>query len=197
MTIEKIIPQTNISYADENLQTMEFDKYLEHNITSLTGTLNKTNKVDKESKTEIVNNEAKLESNNLVKPALSINNVTDCATNTNNDFDQNTIIQPDNIHLIKQNKSRNLQTKSTAQFYTSEMDLIETIGGKWQGTTEPEQLEKFSQFEVPEKYNKAESKTEKMLKNNSFTYIINGSKTLPKKKLNEDRVANFTTYTGM
>lgn len=53
----------------------------------------------------------------------------DNSVNTNNDFDQNTVIQPEKNHLLNL-KEKNLPiSKNTSQFYCcSEIDLKDAIG---------------------------------------------------------------------
>lgn len=73
-----------------------------------------------------------------MRNSLSLQNMLEVeskSVNTNNDFDQNTVIQPDKTYLVPE--QRKIKTKS-------EMDLIDVIGGSWAGTTDSKQLENFS-----------------------------------------------------
>ncbi|KAJ8947473.1 hypothetical protein NQ318_009776 [Aromia moschata] len=92
----------------------------------------------------------------------SLQNILDVdkiTVNTNNDFDQNTVIQPDKTYLVadSQKKGKN----------KSEIDLIEIIGGTWSGSTDSKQLESFSNFKktldkndnIKEKYVPTENNT--------------------------------------
>lgn len=55
--------------------------------------------------------------------------------NPNNDFDQNTVIQPEKTHLMPE--QRKVKNKS-------EMDLIDVIGGSWSGNADILNLDSFS-----------------------------------------------------
>lgn len=73
-----------------------------------------------------------------MRNSLSLQNMLEVenkSVNTNNDFDQNTVIQPDKIYLVPE--QRKIKTKS-------EMDLIDVIGGSWSGTIDSKQLDTFS-----------------------------------------------------
>lgn len=76
--------------------------------------------------------------NTYLRHSMSLQNLdVDSVTNTNNDFDQNTIIQPDKSHLIEDPTKKYKVNKS-------EVDLIEVIGGSWSGSSDQKELETFS-----------------------------------------------------
>lgn len=62
-------------------------------------------------------------SNRNYKTSIAIQNIMDRNINTNNDFDQNTILQPEKTSLLTQTSNlpplKKLPTKPTAQFYTN------------------------------------------------------------------------------
>ncbi|KAK5641403.1 hypothetical protein RI129_009950 [Pyrocoelia pectoralis] len=67
-----------------------------------------------------------------VQDILDSNSVN---TITHNDFDQNTIIQSDNTHLIQ-------ETGNKLNGYKPEIDVIEAIGGIWPGSSSQKELGK-------------------------------------------------------
>ncbi|XP_063922733.1 ubiquitin carboxyl-terminal hydrolase CYLD isoform X3 [Zophobas morio] len=72
-----------------------------------------------------------------LRSSLSLQNILDAESltaNSNNDFDQNSIIQPDRSQLLNEKKAK----------MKSEMDLSDIIGTSWHGATDAKELEKFS-----------------------------------------------------
>lgn len=82
-----------------------------------------------------------------IRPSLSLQNmleVGNVSVNTNNDFDQNTVIQPDKTYLMPDQKR--IRNKSDSDYKTKpkpDVDLGDIIGGSWAGATDRRDLEKF------------------------------------------------------
>lgn len=138
-TIERIIP---ISYTDTiekpvpQPQQNDLEISLQRNISSFAnGTLDKLPREDIVTKYGEYSKKISMPSTNLshnMKNSLSLQNILDMnsSVNTNNDFDQNTIIQPDQSHLMNNEKLKN----------KSEINLHDLIGNPWPSSevTKPE-----------------------------------------------------------
>lgn len=144
---------------------------------------------DKRGREYKVNKQTQLlDSKKTFKTSVSLQNINDSFTvNTNNDFDQNTILQPENLLLL--NKQLKPMEKKLNK---SEVDLIETIGGIWSGTTEQDKLPSYSNLK---KTLNIDNNTHSNTTDRSTSYrsaitknFSNVSKTLPKKSklLNKD-----------
>lgn len=116
----------------------------------------------------------------------SLQNILDVdsmTVNTNNDFDQNTVIQPDRTYLMPdmERKSRN----------KSEIDLIDVIGS-WSGTTDSTQLQQFSNLKkgldkndnIKEKYVHVENNTlnRRNKSINPLSHLLEGNNSLRRSK---------------
>lgn len=136
------------------------------------------------------------------RTSLSLQNILDptedYSVNTTNDFDQNTVIQPDKSYLIKDgNKPVTTNNKTK-----SEVDLIDTIGGIWGGTTDQKQLESFTNLRknidknenmsnYRSSYSNGVSKNSRNKSLDIFSHLVEGSKTLPRKaKLLQESITN-------
>ncbi|RZB73458.1 CAP GLY domain containing protein, partial [Asbolus verrucosus] len=138
-TIDRIVLSNSplITNKDTTKAT-DLDLCLEKNVSSLLGNDSKP------KNEEIVTRFGEYSKSNLppksstyLRNSLSLQNIleTDTVTaNSNNDFDQNSIIQPDKSHLIGDKKAR----------IKSEIDLSDIIGGVWHGASDTKELEKFS-----------------------------------------------------
>ncbi|CAH2002790.1 unnamed protein product [Acanthoscelides obtectus] len=107
-----------------------------------------------------------------LRNSLSLQDIVEnTSVNTNNDFDQNTIIQSDKTHLT--NEQRKIKNKS-------EMDLIEVIGGTWSGSTDSKTLESFSDLKknldkndnLKEKYSQSQYKSNTWSKRNKSVNLL-------------------------
>lgn len=136
-----------------------------------------------------------------VRTSVSLQNIVDStpsfSINTTNDFDQNSIIQPDKTHLIHEASNRKSILSSKNK---SEIDLIDAIGGSWAGSTDPKQLESFlnlkrnvDKSETPE-YRNSYSNALYNTRNKSMniiSHVVEGSKTVPRKsKLLQENISN-------
>lgn len=136
-----------------------------------------------------------------VRTSLSLQNILDLnegySVNTNNDFDQNTIIQPDSAYLMRRNAN-----SSTNSGSKTEVDLIDMIGGFWGDNPDSKQADSFVNLrksvksdshhsEIRNSYNNI-PKNMRNRSTNVFSHIIeSGSKTLPRKsKLLQENVTN-------
>ncbi|KAG5879245.1 hypothetical protein JTB14_017098 [Gonioctena quinquepunctata] len=170
-TIERIIPHNYNSITSSNIvppstsQQTELDLCLEKNMYSITNGYS-----DSKPKYEEIVTKFGEYPKTLTKPSksitylrnsLSLQNMLDmenATVNTNNDFDQNSIIQHDGIYLVPEQKK--VKNKS-------EMDLIDVIGGTWSGTTDKKHLESFSNLKknldkndnIKDKYTPCENNT--------------------------------------
>lgn len=185
-TIEKIIPQDTISDTTDNnisssVAITDLDVQLQKNVISFEG-----------YKQNVENKFEKTENKTVFKPSTSLQNIPDSySINTTNDFDQNTILQPDSTYLLNKQFKGGIEKKSNNK---NEIDLIDAIGGSWSGTTEQDKLPSYSNLKKTfnnDKIHSNNTTTEKE-KNSIFRTSLtknltnhNSSKTLPKKtKLN-------------
>ena len=122
--------------------------------------------------------------------------------NTNNDFDQNTILQPDKSQLITNN--HNVAQVKVTNNKKSDVDLTDVIGDMWTKMTDSSPSKnslahlKRSSLDMNLKSHSGEKSTGLILNNdiktmrnksaNPISHIINGSKTVPRKrKCNQER----------
>lgn len=201
-TIEKIIPK-DVYNEEEKLMTSmvtDLDVQLQKNMLLLEG--DKNNKPDKPLQLSDIKK--------TFKTSISLQDISDSFTvNTNNDFDQNTILQPDNMQLL--NQQLKAADKKTTK---NEIDLMDTIGNIWMGTNDQEKLPSYSNLKKTLNNDKIlHSNTTEREKYPSYRTTItkalgntNVSKTLPKKtKLNNKEnsspsrksnfyIGNFTIF---
>ncbi|KAF5282823.1 hypothetical protein FQR65_LT02820 [Abscondita terminalis] len=212
-TIERIIPKTLEStskkYSSKSSNPLDLlDELTKKNVSSFAinakdcevhkkgfETRSK-NEAHTQTDSEKLRNNTTTSSNyNKFKTSLSMQNIVDtvnnASTNTNNDFDENTMIQSDNLRLIKDTRNKFEHKPKT------EIDLIDAIGGSWSGTTNSKDLEEYSSFKISGKafkndylnLNDKHSKPNNIMTNkasriksiNPVSQIINGSKTVPRK----------------
>lgn len=189
-TIERVIPMSYSSICNGSIpksQPSDLDTYSEKNIQSMMNNMNE----EKPKYEEIVTKYGeyptkkfstnKSTGNTYLRNSLSLQNMLDlnnATINTNNDFDQNSVIQPEKTILMKKPKSN------------VESDLIDVIGGKWSGSTDRKQLEDFSKSmkrldkndNIKEKHTVIENNTlsRRNKSVNLLHHIIDGSGTLKK-----------------
>lgn len=136
------------------------------------------------------------------RTSLSLQNLNpsdDYSVNTNNDFDQNTVIQPDKTYLIR-DASRNAVANNKTK---SEVDLIDAIGGSWAGSTDQKHLESYSHLRKSldknenvnnnyrSSYSNGVSKNSRNKSLDIISHLVEGSKTLPRKaKLLQESITN-------
>lgn len=135
-----------------------------------------------------------------VRTSVSLQNIVDStptfSVNTTNDFDQNSIIQPDKTHLIHESNRKSILSSKNK----SEVDLIDAIGGSWAGSTDPKQLESFFNLKRnvdksdPPEYRNSYSNVLRSTRNKSMnviSHVVEGSKTVPRKsKLLQENISN-------
>lgn len=168
-TIEKIIPKDSVSSEEDEHKpgvVTDLDVQLRKNILCFEG----ENKLDKPRQLT--------DSKKTFKTSLSLQNISDAfSVNTNNDFDQNTILQPEKTQLLLK-----VGEKKTNK---NEVDLIDTIGGIWSGTTEQDKLPSYSNLKKTLFSDKAmHSNSNTTDRNSSYRTTLTktlGSKTMPKK----------------
>lgn len=139
----------------------------------------------------------------LFRTSLSLQNILDpsedYSVNTNNDFDQNSVLQPEKTYLLRDADKHaavgNNKTKS-------EVDLIDAIGGTWAGSTDQKQLESFANLRknldknenvnnYRSSYTNGVSKNSRNKSLDIISHLVEGSKTLPKKaKLLQESITN-------
>ncbi|XP_057672894.1 ubiquitin carboxyl-terminal hydrolase CYLD isoform X1 [Diorhabda carinulata] len=192
-TIEKIIPKNMSSTAITNGTSLnskqsDIDFLFEKNLCMLNGYNDDRPKYEeivtkygeyptKKFSTNRSTNTNYLRSSVSLQNMLDINNGT---INPNNDFDQNTVLQPDKTALMKKPKNN------------TEMDLIDVIGGKWAGSTDKKQLDDFTgsmrkldkNDNIKDKYYHLENPTNTLSRRNKsvnpFHHILDGNSTLKK-----------------
>lgn len=140
-TIDKINLQNSPLVSSKTKPTMETDLYLclEKNVSSL---MDEGKPKNEEIVTRFGEYSPKVASaatttNNYMRNSHSLQNILDLGSNganSNNDFDQNTIVQTDKIQLINEKKAK----------MKSELNLSDLIGSTWHGASDSKELEKFS-----------------------------------------------------
>lgn len=136
------------------------------------------------------------------RTSLSLQNILDptedYSVNTNNDFDQNSVIAPDKTYLIRDTGKLAVGNNKTK----SEVDLIDAIGGTWAGSTDQKQLESFSNLRKSldrnenvnnyrSSYTNGVSKNSRNKSLDIISHLVEGSKTLPRKtKLLQESITN-------
>jgi hypothetical protein len=139
-TIDRIfIPNSPLITNKDSPRNSNLDRFLEKNVSSLSMNDSKPKYEEIVTKFGEYSQKAGLPPKNstYLRNSLSLQNIldTECLTaNSNNDFDQNSIIQPDRSQLINEKKAK----------MKSEMDLSDIIGASWHGATDAKELEKFS-----------------------------------------------------
>lgn len=136
-------------------------------------------------------------SSSYIRTSLSLQNMLDVdnvSINTNNDFDQNTVIQPDKTFLMPDQKKIKTKSENDIKLRNkSEVDLVEIIGGTWAGTTDSKELEKFGSLKknldkndnIKEKYSSMENGhsntlTKRNKSINPLTHLLDGNNSLKK-----------------
>ncbi|KAJ8920977.1 hypothetical protein NQ315_015772 [Exocentrus adspersus] len=129
----------------------------------------------------------------------SLQNILDVdsrSINTNNDFDQNTVIQPDKTHLMPEGE----------KIKNKDIDLIDVIG-TWSGSSDSAQLQQFSNLKkgldkndnIKEKYVHVENNTlgRRNKSINPLSHFLDGNNTMRKSKFYTNEVAemNFKEHT--
>ncbi|KAB0798491.1 hypothetical protein PPYR_09484 [Photinus pyralis] len=194
-TIERIVPR-NVECATvksaRKLSATLLDNFTEKNVADISINLKEC---DAQKKNHISESKFKndTQTQNRFRTSHSMQNILDpksTSTNANNDFDQNTIIQPDNTNLIHEGGSNKIDMHRT------EIDLIDAIGGTWSDTLNHKELERphlkkpyektsRSEFYVPcDTTHSALNVTPTKPRNKSInpvSHLINGSKTVPRK----------------
>jgi hypothetical protein len=139
-TIDRIfIPNSPLITNKDSSRNSDLDRFLEKNVSGLSMNDSKPKYEEIVTKFGEYSQKAGLPPKNstYLRNSLSLQNIldTECLTaNSNNDFDQNSIIQPDRSQLINEKKAK----------MKSEMDLSDIIGASWHGATDAKELEKFS-----------------------------------------------------
>ncbi|ENN80893.1 hypothetical protein YQE_02682, partial [Dendroctonus ponderosae] len=178
-TIEKIIPTYKTSEKEglppKPSQVPELDNLMRQNLSNLTN-----GALEKPAREEIVTKygeySKKLSTpakntqlNHNLKSSLSLQNILEVeggTVNTNNDFDQNTIIQPDRSQLMNVEKLKN----------KSDMDLYDLIGNSW---TNGELVKPDTYSSLRKKLDKNDNikETYNSLSNSNSTLSSNGTLT--------------------
>lgn len=173
-TIEKIIP-SNYNYSDDSDPPPKPVSNLDLSIENMFSLMNLHD--GKPKNEEIITKYGEypkklttpMKSSTYIRPSLSLQNmlqVDSLSVNTNNDFDQNTVIQPDKTYLMPdQKKIRNSSAINITVKNKSDVELAEIIGGSWAGTTDTKELEKFGRLKknldkndnIKEKYSHLEN----------------------------------------
>ncbi|CAH1138030.1 unnamed protein product [Phyllotreta striolata] len=196
-TIERVVPMNYSAYARNGSSPKQpaptdLDIFFERNLHSIMNNMRDEKPKNEEivtkygeySTKKFTTNSNKNSSSTFLRNSLSLQNMLDInngTVNTNNDFDQNTVIQPEKTVLMK--KTRN----------NAETDLIDVIGGKWSGTTEKKHLDEFSKsMKKLDKNDNIKETKEKpaIIENNTLTrrnksvnpilHLLEGSGTLKK-----------------
>lgn len=204
-TIEKIVPN-NISPLKTELNPSppkpqsNLDLSIESNMFSLMN-LNEGKPKNEEIITKYGEYPKKLTTpskpTNYIRASLSLQNMLDVGNitvNTNNDFDQNTVIQPDSTYLMPDQKKTKGKIELDVKIKNkSDVDLAEIIGGSWAGTTDSKELEKFGSLKknldkndnLKEKYSHIENGGSNTLTRrnkslNPLTHFLDSNNTLKK-----------------
>ncbi|EFA04206.1 Ubiquitin carboxyl-terminal hydrolase CYLD-like Protein [Tribolium castaneum] len=186
-TIDRIVIQNSPLITNKNSvktrNSTDLDLYLEKNVSSFS----------KSNHEEIVTKFGEYPQENMppktttyLRNSLSLQNIldTECSSgNSNNDFDQNTIIQPDKSHLINEKKAK----------MKSEINLSDMIGNSWHGATDAKELQKFSNLnqtlDRPEKNGQKNNRNKSA---NILSHFYDG--TLPKRnKINQPSAKFYDT----
>lgn len=201
-TIEQIVPPADIHKKIQS--STDIDECIERNVSRIN--IRSSDDIpEKPHHEEIVTRymdypKTRTEETNrssYFRTSVSLQNILDptedYSVNTNNDFDQNSVIQPDKTYLIRDVGNNKIK---------SEVDLIDAIGGTWAGTTEQKQLESFANLrktlDKNENVNNYRSSYTNGINKNSrnksldiISHLVEGSKTLPRKaKLLQESITN-------
>lgn len=174
-TIEKIIPK-EVGYESDDEATMitNLDIELQKNMLSLEPTKrDRENVADKQKQLS--------DGKTTFKTSVSLQNINDpVSVNMNNDFDQNSILQPDNLQLLKK-QLKPVEKKMNKR----EVDLIESIGGFWSGSTEQDKLPSYTNLKkalnIDNNIHSNTTDRHTSYRTTLTKNFSNGSKTLPKK----------------
>ncbi|KAF5297689.1 hypothetical protein FQA39_LY12020 [Lamprigera yunnana] len=205
-SIDRINPQNLDStfkrYSKPSTSSDSLDEFTKRNVATIMNNTKdsenrKSNYIDTKTKNEdhTQSDFEKLKklTNPTFRTSLSVQNIldsmNDISTNTNNDFDQNSMIQSDNLYLMK----------GTTESKKKEIDLIDAIGGSWSGTTNPKDLEAYSSLRktcdksaknehlnyndkiMNTKTNGVTMKASRNKSINPVSHLVSGSKTVPRK----------------
>lgn len=189
--------------SDDATETSELEAYVQKNMSCIS--INNTNLAEEKLDFRLASDNYKENIKNPIpvnlKTSLSLQNISEKVNketiNTNNDFDQNTILQPESTYLVRERqKLKNMPTKSTAQFYTSEAEFLdspENILSK----ASFDDLETNSNFKssldkLDFSIDKNNLKTSPRSKNsNPISQLMNGKILSKKTKLNQDRISQI------
>lgn len=123
-----------------------------------------------------------------MRNSLSLQNIVDvdvASVNTNNDFDQNTMIQPDRSQLMNSEKLKN----------KSEMDLHDIIGTSWLGS-EPSKPESYANLRKNLDKNDNIKEKYSPLSNRNSTISSNGSLSRSPRNKSLNPISHFVEGTG-
>lgn len=196
-TIDKINLQNSPLVTSKTNSAMETDLYscLEKNVSSL---MSNGKLKNEEIVTRFGEYSPKIASttttttNNYMRNSQSLQNILDLgsnAANSNNDFDQNTIVQTDKIQLINDKKAK----------MKSELNLSDLVGTAWHGASDSKELEKFSNLnktlERQNGHNNINNNKDKNSRNRSVNVLSHFyDSTLPKR--NKVAVPTAKFYSG-
>lgn len=141
-----------------------------------------------------------------VRTSLSLQNILDpmesFSVNTNNDFDQNSIIQPDSAYLMNKNVNVGMNNKkpqtylidSNGDFWGENGDFWDENGGTKQSDSSVTLRKNINRNENHSDFRSSYKNVPKSTRNRStnvFSHIESGSKTLPRKsKLLQENISN-------
>lgn len=208
-TIEQIIPPPDIYDKSTQIQpSTDIDACIEHNVSRISIRPQLDESPEKPHHEEIVTRymdypkiikTGEPNRSSSFRTSVSLQNISDdYSVNTTNDFDQNSVIQPEKTYLIRDTNKHTVGNNKTK----SEVDLIDAIGGTWAGSTDQKQLESFSNLrknlDKNENVNNYRSSYTNGVNKNSrnksldiISHLVEGSKTLPRKaKLLQESITN-------
>ncbi|CAG9825331.1 unnamed protein product [Phaedon cochleariae] len=181
-TIERVIPNN----TTESTAFSDLDYHIDKNVYSITKNMSNSKPKNEEIVTRYGEYPKQLTIPSIstsMRNSLSLQNMLDIGSttiNTNNDFDQNSVIQPERTYLMAETKKAKNK---------SEVDLIDVIG-TWSGTTDKANLEAFSNFKknldkndnIKEKYSTLETNTlsRRNKSVNPLSHFLDSSSTLKK-----------------
>ncbi|GJQ86512.1 CYLD [Trypoxylus dichotomus] len=208
-TIDKLIIAHDYT-ADspiKNSPQSELDASVERNLSKFTENYR--------AKDDASNNSISNKTSNNFRTSHSMQNIYDIknqiSINTTNDFDQNSILQPEKTHLIN-----DVRKMAIYQKMKSEVDLKDVIGNIWSDRVETVKPNSYAhlrrdgglpdnpallemQSSPIENFNSSLSikngngivKSPRNKSSNPISHLVNGSKTVPKKtKYNLERTSN-------
>lgn len=212
-TIERLIPYVDVNLYSKDDDSESEQNGCEKNVSQINITFDRDeNKPHHEEIITTYNEYPKISTAStnkgmgIVRTSLSLQNImastsSNGTINTTNDFDQNTIIQPDSTYLIKET------SRGTPHFahsrHKSEVDLVATNASKGISTTHVDstvkkKLDKNDHAEFRHSYNYL-PKNSRNKSANIFSHMMDGTKTLPGKsklfKEDKDNRREVTTKT--